>query len=157
DEIHLWIARPARVDASRFRAWLSPEEAARCARFRFEEHRHEYLVTRGLVRTALSAYRDVEPAAWVFRSNEYGRPEITPPCGLSFNLSTSLALVVCAVAEDRVLGVDVEPLARAKEILEVRDTVFTAKERAGLTPDRAVSFWTLKEAYMKARGMGMSL
>jgi 4'-phosphopantetheinyl transferase len=73
-------------------------------------------------------------------------------------------MVVCAVAEKVDLGVDVEPLVRAEEILKVAPTVFAAEEQEALEllaepdkRDRAVSLWTLKEAYIKARGMGLAL
>ncbi len=168
DTIDVWIVRPSaavRDDlVARYRALLSPDEAARAARLRFDEHRHEFLVTRALVRVTLSEYRDVRPEAWRFASNAYGRPSIDPPCALHFNLSNTTSLVVCAVSARRELGVDVEPIERAPNILEVADTVFTDSELAELraldgpgAADRAVSLWTCKEAYMKARGMGMSL
>ena len=163
----MWAVRPATVEPAylaAYRGLLTPDEEARAARYRFDEHRREYLVTRALVRTTLSRYRDVAPKDWRFTANAYGRPSTSPACGLEFNLSNTLSLVVCAVSEHRELGVDVEPLARAKDILEVAETVFTDVERAELraldaagAADRAVSLWTLKEAYMKARGMGMSL
>jgi 4'-phosphopantetheinyl transferase len=168
NEVDLWIARPQALRSAevlaRYKSWLAPDEAKRHAAFLFDKHRHEYLVTRGLVRTALSAYRPVEPAAWKFDANAYGRPAIAPPCGLEFNLSNTQTLVVCAVAERRVVGVDVEPIARASEILGIADTVFSDQELAELralpdpaASDRAVSLWTIKEGYIKARGMGLSL
>jgi 4'-phosphopantetheinyl transferase len=62
------------------------------------------------------------------------------------------------------VGVDVESFARAEEIVPLAARVFSAAERAPLEvlpiaarPDRALSLWMLKEAYIKARGMGLSL
>jgi 4'-phosphopantetheinyl transferase len=72
-------------------------------------------------------------------------------------------MVVCAVAR-RTVGVDVEPRDRAGEIFEVAERVFSAFERAELYAlegaarrERAVALWTSKEAYIKARGIGISL
>jgi 4'-phosphopantetheinyl transferase len=166
--VHLWVVRPGDATdpqlVAGYRALLAPDEAARAARFHFDVHRHEYIVTRALVRTVISEYRDGPAESWRFTANAYGRPALTTPNGLVFNLSNTTSLVVCAVSERRELGVDVEPLARAPDILEVADTVFTTSELAELrsmdrmrAADRAVSLWTFKEAYMKARGMGMSL
>ena len=168
DDVDLWIVHPAEVTGNellrRFRSWLAPDEVARLDRFHFPQHRHEYLITRALARTALSNYRDLDPAAWQFRANAYGRPEIVPHGRLVFNLTNTLSLIACGVAEDRALGIDTEPLARADQILSVASTVFCQDELADLhrlgpeaARDRAVSLWTIKEAYMKARGMGMSL
>ncbi|HEY8075437.1 MAG TPA: 4'-phosphopantetheinyl transferase superfamily protein [Labilithrix sp.] len=143
---------------------LTAAERARHERFRFERHRREHLATRALVRAVLSLYcaRD----EWRFEAGPFGRPEVVPPCGLTFNLANHPSLVVCAVAlaGRTELGVDVEPFASADSILEVADTHFAAPEREGLAAldadakrDRALSLWTAKEAYLKARGAGLSL
>src|SRR5207253_10529421 len=72
------------------------------------------------------------PYTTLFRSrftvNAYGKPSPSPPCGLFFNLSNTASLVVCAVSEHHEMGVDVEPLARATDILEVAETVFRSEE-----------------------------
>jgi len=167
EDIDVWLVRPDRVKdpalLARYRALLTHDEATRLAAFRAEKHRHEYLLTRALVRATLSRYRPVAPAAWRFAKNEFGRPTIDPPCGVWFNLSNCVSLVVCAVSRVREVGVDVEPLARAEEVREVQSTVFSDAELADLRAldrtkeaDRLVSLWTLKEAYIKARGIGMS-
>jgi len=144
-------------------ALLTPEEEAKRSAFVFEKHRHEYLVTRALARAVLARYARKTPSALDFIRNEYGRPELTPP-GARFNLTNTTKLVVCAVAADREVGVDAEPVDRGDRILDLADTVFTVGERARLAAlpmaqrlRRAVELWTLKEAYIKARGMGMSL
>ena len=144
---------------------LSEEELARWQRFRFERNRREYLATHALGRTALSNYRPVAPRDWRFVTNAYGKPAPTPDCGLRFNLSNSIGLAVCLVVDAPLeVGVDVEARQRADEIAEVEYKVFSAAELAQLDalpgteqPDRYLSLWTLKEAYIKARGMGMAL
>lgn len=167
NEVAIWVARPeAWGDAvqAHYDALMTDAERSRQRAFVFEKNRRESLVTRGLVRTTLSRYRAVAAGEWRFRTNEWGRPEIDPPCGLHFNLSNHPSMVVCAVSEGRAIGVDVEPIARGKDILEMADTVFAPSELAELRalpeasrPDRAVALWTLKESYIKARGMGLSL
>lgn len=144
-------------------ALLTPVEAEKHQAFIFEKHRHEYLVTRALARGVLARYAGKAPALLDFERNEYGRPALVPP-SVRFNLSNSTKLVVCAVARDRELGVDTEPLDRGDRILDIAESFFTPRERAqlgALGPSararRAVTLWTLKEAYMKARGMGMSI
>jgi 4'-phosphopantetheinyl transferase len=145
---------------------LNDEERARVERFKFERHRRESLATRALVRTALSRSHPTLPRDWRFKSNPQGKPETDPECGLSFNLSNSLGLVVCLVAEGTraAVGVDVEPYERGKQIVELAPKVFSPAEQAQLKalpeaqkPDRALSLWTLKESYIKARGLGLQI
>jgi 4'-phosphopantetheinyl transferase len=156
------LTEPRAIDA--VRGLLSPTEHAKHQAYRFERHRHEYLVTRAVERAVLSACLGCPPAGLAFARNEYGRPELVPGSPLRFNLTNTVAMVACAVAVGRELGVDAEPLARGDDILGIAETVFTSYERATLESleltarrRRAVELWTLKEAYMKARGMGMSL
>jgi 4'-phosphopantetheinyl transferase len=167
--IHLFYARPADVIDPAAKAAcdaiLTDEERARRDRFVFEKNRQEFLVTRALARTVLAAYTGVTREALRFSVGAFGKPSLDPPpARLSFNLSNALTLVVCAVSSASAIGVDVEPLARADQVLRVASDVFTATERAELASlgegpanRRAVQLWTLKEAYMKARGLGMSL
>lgn len=149
---------------------LNQEERARWQRFRPEHRRREYLATHALARSALSFYRPVAPRDWRFVTNAYGKPSPAPECGLRFNLSNSPGLAVCLVVDasgevgPAEVGVDVEAWKRADEIVTVEYKVFSAPELAQLDalpetekPDRYLSLWTLKEAYIKARGMGLAL
>ena len=145
-------------------AVISEEERASVRRFVHEANERERLVARALVRTALAGYRNVAPASLRFSVWSWGKPEIFPPCDLQFNLAHHPTLVVCAVSDGRAVGIDVEPLSRHPQISEVADRVFAPSELAELAAlddsrraDRLVSLWTLKEAYIKARGMGLSL
>lgn len=165
--LYLWCAYPDdlldEAAARNCAALLDAEERARWQRFRSEGRRREFLTTHALARTALSHYRSVAPQDWRFTANKYGKPALEPDCGLRFNLSSSAGLAVCLVADAPVeLGVDVEAMARAGQIAEVAHKVFSAAEHAQIDGlgdaeklDRCLSLWTLKEAYVKARGMGM--
>jgi 4'-phosphopantetheinyl transferase len=170
--LYLWCAYPDDLinaeTAEACTALLSDEERGRVLRLKFERHRRESLATRALMRTALSYGRSVAAQAWQFKVNAQGKPAVDcavhPDCGVHFNLSNSLGLVVCLVAEDAEVGVDVEPLERADQILKLAPEVFSAAEQAQLAAlegaeklDRALSLWTLKESYIKARGMGLAL
>jgi len=168
DTLQLWFAYPddvlERGAAEACELLLSEEERARLKAFKFDRLRREYLATRALVRTALAHTHPIAPEAWRFSSNAYGKPAVEPACGLQFNLSNSRELVVGLIATGAEVGVDVEPFTRASEIAEVAPRVFSKLELAQLDglPDserlnRGLSLWTLKEAYIKARGMGLSL
>jgi 4'-phosphopantetheinyl transferase len=165
--LHLWYAHPEDLTEAVTLACaplLSEDERARWQAFRFDRHRREYLTTRALVRTALSHCHPLAPDAWRFQTNAYGKPTIDPDCGLRFNLSNSPGLVVCLIAQGVEVGVDAEPIERAEKVADLAPEVLSPLELAQLEGlpnpdrlDRALSLWTLKEAYVKARGVGLSL
>jgi 4'-phosphopantetheinyl transferase len=166
--LHLWCAFPDDLlneEAAKACArLLSDDERARWQRFKFDEHRREYLATHALARIALSHHHALAPPAWRFSSNKFGKPAIDPERGPRFNLSNSLGLVVCLISEGAEVGVDVEPRTRAGSVAEVGPRMFSQREQAQLEalpararPERALHLWTLKEAYIKARGMGLAL
>lgn len=170
--IDVWLTDPAPlVDdlhlRSAYLALLSEDERARYERFVFPEHRHTYLVAHALVRTTLSRYHRTPPKAWKFSVNQYGRPDVAFPetaKHLVFNLSHTDGLVAVGVAQDMPLGIDVEDRSRRSETLSVASRFFAPSEVAELfaapkeqQPRLFFDFWTLKEAYIKARGMGLHL
>lgn len=169
DEAYVWLADPDRLtgpeSAALARGVLSPDERARMERRRFDRDRRQYLLAHALVRHALSAcVPGVAPSAWAFVANRYGRPELAPPdFGLRFNLSHTDGLVACVVTRGADCGIDVE-LVRPRGPALLGGHVLAPAERAELAglpdPERArrfIDYWTLKEAYAKARGFGMSL
>jgi 4'-phosphopantetheinyl transferase len=171
-QVHLWhLYVPGQDDPTgdeAIMALLTPEERERHGRFHFARDRRRYLMTRGLIRSLLSRYvPQVAPADWRFENNEYGRPRIANALPqaqrIRFNISHSASLVVAALAVEREVGVDVEHTARNAP-LEIAEHFFSAKEAqalqqlpAGLQPARFWDLWTLKESYIKARGMGLSI
>jgi 4'-phosphopantetheinyl transferase len=151
-----------------WRSWLSDGERARLDRFRGSDRRHEFLVTRALVRVALSRHAPLRPEEWRFVTGEHGRPAIDRDLGLPggtalhFNLSNTHGLVVCLVAATEV-GVDVEHLDRPLDVA-LADRYLSAAELAALRslpladqPRRFLEYWTLKESYLKGRGLGLAL
>ena len=168
-EAHLWSARPAAftdpAQLARLRALLSGDELARTDRFRSALDRRTGLVTRALVRIALSRYCRVPPARWRFRTGRHGRPEIAAPASrLRFSVSHTEGLVVCLVGRGRDLGVDAESLDRGGRWLDLAERFFAPAEARALREVhparrrlRFLEYWTLKESYVKARGRGLTL
>jgi 4'-phosphopantetheinyl transferase len=146
---------------------LSRPERDRHDAFKSEPARLQHLAVRGLVRTTLSRYRAVAPEHWRFDTNRYGRPFIDESLGVSglhFSLSHTHGLVACAVATFAEIGVDVEPCDRDVGLAELAPAVFSPRERARFEAmsgqarqDFFFTLWTLKEAYVKALGIGLSL
>jgi 4'-phosphopantetheinyl transferase len=170
DEVHVWFAHVHRVlvrDEQNFYTLLCAEERERYGRFRFERDRQIFLVAHAFLRRVLSLYAPVEPDAWRFVANNNGRPEIAYPIlnePLYMNLSHTESLVATAIARLPEVGIDVENTNRPVSPMEIAPSVFTAEECQDLYTfsgeqriQRFFELWTLKEAYVKARGMGLSL
>lgn len=171
-QIHLWLAFLDEITdpclLREYRRLLSKEEVQQQQHFYFERDRHRYLVTRAMVRTVLSRYADVEPGEWRFTVNAYGKPSIDVAHAaarkIEFNVSHAGGLVVLAVAHERALGVDVENVRSQRAAVEIADRFFAPEELQALhalpkaeQPQRFFEYWTLKESYVKARGMGLSI
>ncbi|HRL23096.1 MAG TPA: 4'-phosphopantetheinyl transferase superfamily protein [Alcaligenes sp.] len=153
--------------AGRFSHLLHESERQAWGRFVFEKDQRRYVVTRLLQRYVLSRYAPVLPQEWRFQASSHGRPFIanTHPAvaGLTFNLSHSDRRVLLAVTRGRRLGVDVEDACRAAHS-DIAQSYFTAHELHQLQrlpavqqPQHFLAFWTLKESYIKARGLGLSI
>jgi 4'-phosphopantetheinyl transferase len=153
---------------NRYRAMMSGAERQKELSFRFAEDQRCYVVTRALLRTVLSRYAALDPAQWSFALNAYGKPEIGNPYSakqrISFNLSHTDGLIVLGIAAGTALGIDTENVRTREAPIDIVDSFFAADEVAALrqlTSDdqtkRFFSYWTLKEAYVKARGMGLSI
>ncbi len=169
-EAHVWLLRPERVGPElerRYLELLDDEERRRHERFRPVEPRRTFLLGRALVRTRLARYSGVAPAAWSFSSGAHGRPEVSGPRGATappFNLAHTHGLLACLVAGVPECGVDVERLDRAGALDAIAARHFAPAEAAALAAlaegerrRRFFALWTLKEAYLKARGAGLSL
>ena len=169
--VHVDLVGSEQPDAhqlrERYLTLLSADEHARMARLVFERDRRRFLLTRALVRTMLSRYAAVAPQDWTFMANVHGRPELLDrPDGvpdLRFNISHTEGLIACAVTIGREVGVDVEHVGR-RLTRDVPARFFAPREVADLNavpePERDRMFfdyWTLKEAYIKARGFGLAL
>lgn len=171
DTIHLWFAFPDEINdenlLARYEQMLTTEELAQWQRFHFAKHRQQYLVTRALIRSTLSCYADVPPDDWRFLRNGYGKPEIMPgltDLAIRFNLSHTDGLVMCGVVLQHDLGVDIEYRKRSNTAIHVAERFFSAQEVNDLYQlplsaqrNRFFDYWTLKEAFIKAKGMGLSL
>lgn len=130
--------------------------------------RNEYLAARYLVRGLLSYYSpNIHPRDWKFEKNEFGKPTVSCKLGthnLEFNISHSAGIIVCAFSIGATVGVDIESRSRKIEWHEMAQESFSAAEARELglltpekVPQRFFEYWTLKEAFIKAKGMGLSL
>lgn len=171
-QIDLWCARlPDIHDASLLQVYqslMSDSERAQHQRFVFAKDRHRYLVTRALVRTVLSRYADIAPKDWVFVADSFGKPHLANwpnlNVDISFNISHSDQLILVGVTRGRALGLDTENWRDRVVTHDIADRFFSPVEAADLKAlpldqqqYRFFEYWTLKESYIKARGMGLSI
>lgn len=169
DEVHVWQASlnlpPALMEA--FRQILAADELARAARFVFERDRGHFIAARGMLRTLLGRYVNREPATLSFHYGANGKPALVGEGGeaaIRFNLSHSHGAGLYAFSRGREVGIDLERMRADLAIMEIARRFFSPAEAAMLSAlpieaQRQAFFrcWTGKEAYVKARGHGLSL
>ena len=148
-------------------AMLSAEERAKADRFAFAHDRDCFVAAHALLRATLSDYFARPPQDWTFVTNAWGKPRIDANDGsarLCFNLSHTRGHVAVALALDREVGVDVERVALMRADAQVARQLFAPAEFAAFQEepeaereDAFFDVWTLKEAYIKAVGLGVAL
>lgn len=169
EEVHVWRATLARTHAEveALKRQLSDEEVRRAERFRFSHDRSNFVVARATLREILSLYVGVPPPLLRFGCNAFGKPELIQQPGearVSFNLSHSGELALYALARGREVGVDIEAVREDVDCEELAGRFFSRREADTLlalpAEGRTRAFfecWARKEAYIKARGQGLSL
>jgi len=164
--VHLWQRRldASAAEVNAYCRLLSSEEQERALRFRVERPRKEFVLTRGTLRTLLAQYLGITPQEVHFRYAVRGKPALEGESGLCFNVSHTDGLALMAFVMRRTIGIDVENLVRGVDAQRLAERFFSERERQVLRPLRgdelqAAFFrcWTRKEAYIKAKGDGLSL
>ncbi|MDZ4764104.1 MAG: 4'-phosphopantetheinyl transferase superfamily protein [Chloroflexota bacterium] len=140
---------------------LSVYERARAERFRQPLHRQRFIAARGQLRLLLSQYLEQPPEQITINDGEHGKPYISDS-RLQFNLAHVNDAMLCAFAWDHAVGIDIEDTRREIDIMTIAHTFFTTHEvmqleMYGSDEQRQLFFdlWTRKEAYLKARGIGL--
>lgn len=168
NDLHVWRAGLDLPESSllEFKGNLSSDEQAKAEHFRFARDGNRFIAARGILRALLSGYLNLEPGAIRFRYDEGGKPRLIEEFGkggLRFNLSHSEGLALFAFTRDREVGVDIEYRQEIPEMDQIVEHFFSERERAlfGSLPenrkkDSFFSWWTRKEAFIKAIGTGLS-
>ncbi|HEX4460904.1 MAG TPA: 4'-phosphopantetheinyl transferase superfamily protein [Polyangia bacterium] len=164
-EVHVWRLDLAHAAAAAERLWsrLSADEQTRAASFAFTRDRVRFVAARAGLRQLLGHALGRDGARLAFATNRFGKPRLADGGRLAFNVSHSADRAVYALALDREVGIDVEAI-RAGFLAEADPAHFFApRELAELRrapaaeqTDRFFAGWSRKEAYMKARGLGLS-
>ena len=168
-DVHLWRAKldQSHECVKQLTQILSDEEQRKVERFHFDKDKKHFIVTRGVLRTILSHYLGVEPNCLQFGYSSHGKPYLAEKSKgeeICFNLSHSHSLSLYAFARRRQIGIDIEYIRPITETDRIVARFFSSHEHAiwqKLPKDqKQVAFfncWTRKEAYIKARGEGLSL
>ncbi len=165
--IHVWYVTLPESQSiiEHYSRFLSYEEKQRAQRFKFEVDKNKYKFMHGILREILGEYLIKPPDTIIIYRNNYGKPQFINSSihqFIEFNMSSSKNLVVLAFAHSRNVGIDIEYINRELQIDEIIPSL--------LSPDEVYIFehidcserlmfvlrlWTLKEAFVKAKGIGM--
>lgn len=168
-EAHVWFMVPESIrdpqTLGKFLRLLSDDELQQYQRYYFAQDSHRYLVSHAVVRMVLSKYLDIAPAEWLFKRSPRGRPEIANPttAALRFNLTHTAGLAACVVTLADDCGIDAEritgrhnPIGVAKRMFSESETKELERLEGRAYLEHFFTRWTLREAYVKARGIGIS-
>ncbi len=163
-DLHVWRAVIRGGATPEANEVLLPSERQQAARFQRAQDRARYVEARAMLRRLVARYSAAAPHEIEFRLGTHGKPEIRSPRraeGIEFNVSHSGDIVLLAFSLGIPVGVDVEALRSINNATELASRYFSCSEREAVeaSRDRAATFlqfWTLKEAYVKATGAGIT-
>lgn len=168
EEVHVWSIALTQAEEvyQRFLTGLSPDEQRRAAQFKFEKLQKRFIAARGALRDILSRYTGLAAEKIIFEYETYGKPKLAATLNsnnISFNLSHTEDLALCAVCHDRAVGVDVEFVRPMDDAEAIAQRFFSRVESerfcalpAAQKPEAFFNCWTRKEAFIKALGEGLS-
>lgn len=168
-DVHIWFRPTDTLDEAASAAAasvLSDDELAQYRRFHFPRDARDYAAAHALLRHALSRYDGRAPTDWLFEKTPAGQPLLRDAgaARASFSLSHTHGMVACAVTKDAAVGVDVERVDREVDAADIAARFFAPAEAAHLMQldpearrDHFFDLWTLKEALVKALGVGMAM
>jgi 4'-phosphopantetheinyl transferase len=164
--VQVYLAHPDDIDLTHENL-LDATERSRADAFKFFKDRKLYVAAHIFLRKKLSRHGSFAPSAWRFNTNRYGKPAIANSNNeeLYFNLSHTQNLIACAISYQREVGIDVEKRRSLDDFKSLCHHVFSTPEVTDILSydnihaqeQRFFTYWTLKEAYIKARGMGLSI
>ncbi|HGD3320613.1 MULTISPECIES: 4'-phosphopantetheinyl transferase family protein [Proteus] len=170
NEVHIWIGNLANMlcwnKAKSRMHILNNEEISSLFSYHLIKQRHLFLLSRVMLRDILSFYLDIPPADIKLLRNQYGKPfiennDITKK--IQFNLSHSHDCVAIAISNTSLIGVDIEYCCHNRELNNIIEYCFSEKDKQYLsyfneTQKKYIFYkmWTLKEAYVKSIGCGLS-
>ena len=168
DDIQLWMVAglPSEDEQQALLTLLNEDERARYERFQVDEARLSFLISRGSLRRLLGEHLGVDPTSLTFGRGRHGKPFLDGEhAGIEFNVSHSKEMFVYAVTRERIVGIDVEHMKAERPFDRLAERFFAPGEaqrllEEGRREDTVENFyrcWTRKEAYLKAKGLGITM
>lgn len=150
-----------------FESWLDSAEMQRLQRLRKTPNRQRFLVSHALMRQTLAEQAGCHPWEVEFMLTQHGKPAVRAPATLThigFNLTHSHDMAAIALCRTGPVGIDLEYLNRTRPSTDLARRYFTLAEYQDIIDQpaleqhiRLLTYWTLKEAYIKAEGWGLSI
>lgn len=168
NQIDLWQAFPQQLKdeavIDKLKQLLTEEELYDISKLKRSNEQHTKLIARAFLRNVLSRYTNIPANELIFKRSLHGKPEIANEgVNLSFNLSHSGDIIVCAVAKYLNIGVDVEKIRYKVSLTKENDFIFNPIESSDMSTfigvdkqRRFFDYWTLKESFVKALGAGLT-
>ena len=167
-ELHLWRAS---LDVPplllrRLESGLNANEKERAEKFLVPEASERFVAARGILRELVATYLEMDPAKVDLQYGPQGKPSLSAAhkSQICFSVSHSHGMGVFAFTRGCEVGVDVEQIRANFKGMEIASHFFSSEEiavLAKLPPELATEAffgcWTKKEAYVKARGHGLSI
>ncbi len=166
-EVHVWrcFLNQPEQQIEALAGTLTDDEAKRAKRFHFQRDRLHFIASRGALRVILGRYLRADPGDLRFIYGRNGKPSLAgeKEPRLCFNVSHSRDLALYAFTYDMKIGVDVEYIDRDRAISHIMERFYSPGEISALQSlpadkqhDAFFTYWTCKEAYLKAEGTGLS-
>ena len=169
NELHIWRTRISDNTKYLNDYWnlLNRHEKNQAKSFYFIQDRHRYIITRAVIRKLLEGYlRNIQSKNILFQQTEYGKPYLCHSINSSnikFNLSHSKDCIVYAFAKDIDIGIDIEYVNKDLIIDDIVEHCCSEQEQIELqkllNDNKYAHFyklWVIKEALVKAIGLGLS-
>ena len=162
-QVIIYLISPHTISSALASECLTGDEKSRASRFRFPKDAAHWSACRAALRQILGREIGLAPREVPLIFSEFGKPALAPPYDrLHFNLSHCPDLAIVALCLDGPVGVDLESLTRAPDLLECVNSFCHPEEIRSLPTDenarasQLLRIWTAKEAILKALGTGLS-
>ncbi len=168
DNVDVWCIS-LRMDESSLNSLLqllTEDERKKAGRLRFKRVRDDFVASRGLLRLILTAYLNEKPQSLEFQYGKHGKPDLADGfnrIGVTFNMSHSHGMALYGVGLEQAIGVDIEKIRTDMSFIKIAKRFFSSLEYETLQrlPAHQLKYgffncWTRKEAYIKAKGEGLS-